>query len=284
MLLEEDDPDDLELAEPAPKRRKVDLLGRHWFLTWNNPPEGGKAILDEICVMCDSYVFQSEVGESGTPHWQGCFSFKHAKFWSQLDNKLEPKGVWARCRNVNAARNYCAKLDSRVGHTFSKGYSAGCDLVRDPLDGKTLYGFQKEILELIDRVPDERSIHWYWSYKGCIGKTSLCKHLCMKHNAIIVGGRHLDAYYAICQRKLKKLPINLVVFNVPRSKGNDISYEGIEGIKDGLFCSTKYESQMCVYNPPHVIVFANMAPDLSMLSPDRWVVKNLDAEVDLMNI
>ena len=82
---------------------------------------------------------------------------------------------------MNAARNYCAKLDSRVGQTFSKGYSAGCDIVRDPLDGKTLYGFQKEILALIDTAADERTVHWYWSYKGCIGKTSLCKHLVLKH-------------------------------------------------------------------------------------------------------
>ena len=72
------------------KKRKVDLVGRHWFLTWNNPPENGKAVLDDICLMCSAYVFQMEVASSGTRHWQGCFSFKHPKFWSQLDNKLDP--------------------------------------------------------------------------------------------------------------------------------------------------------------------------------------------------
>ena len=201
-LLVESDIDDIEDPHndqrPLVKRRRIDQRGRHWFLTWNNPPENGVDILAGICLMCTHYVYQLE--DAGTKHWQGCFSFKHPKFWSELDNKLDPKGAWARCRNVMAARNYCAKLDSRIGDTYSKGYSAGCDIVRDPLDGKVLYAFQKEILDLVDKVPDDRTIHWYWSYKGRIGKTALCKHLCLKHNAIIVGGRVQDAWPQTLER------------------------------------------------------------------------------------
>ncbi len=270
--------------EPPRKKRRVDQRGCHWFLTWNNPPENGLQVLKDISEQCDSFVFQKEISASGTPHWQGCFSFRNQKLWSSLDRKLSPKGAWARCRNVLAARNYCAKIDSRDGQTYSKGYATGADIVRDPLEGKVLYGFQKEILDLIKTVPDDRTIHWYWSQKGCIGKTSLCKHLCLKQNAIIVGGRCQDAWYAICQRRLKKQPVNVVVFNIPRSKGNEVSYEGIEGIKDGMFCSVKYESQMCLFNPPHVIVFANMSPNLGMLSMDRWDIHPLDNEVDLMDL
>ena len=59
-----------------------------------------------------------------------------------------------------------------------------------------------------------------------------------------------------------------------------MSYIAIEGIKDGCFFSAKYEAGMCVYNPPHVMVFANKAPELTMLSSDRWVVKCLDKPKD----
>lgn len=282
-LLIDSDIDDIDL-EPPKKKRKVDQRGRHWFLTWNNPPDGSVVTLANLSCLCTHYVYQKELAPSGTPHWQGCFSFKHAKFWSELDNKLDPKGAWARCKNVMAARNYCAKLDSRIGETFSKGYVVGIDIVKDPLEGKQLYRFQKLVLQLIARLPDERTVHWFWSYKGCIGKTSLCKHLCLKHNAVIVGGRCQDAYYVIAQRKMKKIPIDVVVFNIPRSKGNEIDYEGVEGIKDGLFCSTKYESGMCCMNNPHVIVFANMAPVLGALSLDRWDIHCLDMEDDLSHL
>lgn len=268
--------------EPPKKKRKVDLRGYHWFLTWNNPPEGSEDVLAEIAEQCKAYAYQKEM--VSVLHWQGCFSFKNQKRWSELDNKLSPKGVWAKCRNVFAARNYCRKKVSRVGNCFSKGYCFGEQEVKDPLDGKVLYAFQKEILKLIEEVPDERSIHWYWSLKGNIGKTSLCKHLCLKHGALIVGGKYRDAYYSIAERKAAKLPVDLIVFNIPRNQGNKVSYTSIEGIKDGMFNSTKYKSCMVVYNCPHVIIFANSPPDLSMLSEDRWKIRALDDDADLVLI
>jgi hypothetical protein len=54
----------------------------------------------------------------------------------------------------------------------------------------------------------------------------------------------------------------------------------MENVKDGLFFSTKYESGMVRYNPPHVIVFANVPPDVTKMSADRWVIKEIGPEAD----
>ncbi len=272
---------EIEEGQPQKKKRRVDLRGRHWFLTWNNPPENGTEILAEIAAACKKYVYQKECVT--VPHWQGCFSFKHQKFWSELDNKLEPKGHWTRCRNVMAARNYCAKIDSRVGETYSKGFKLKHRKVVDPLDGKELYRYQKEILDLVAEAPDDRLVYWYWSFRGNIGKSSLCKHLCMKYNGIMLGGRAADAFYAIAKKLEKGDECDLILFDIPRSRGNEVSYEVFEGVKNGCFFASKYESSMAIMNPPHVFCFANSPPELGLLSKDRWVIKCLDDEEDLQN-
>ena len=54
-----------------------------------------------------------------------------------------------------------------------------------------------------------------------------------------------------------------------------VSYQAIEAIKNGIFYNTKYESKMITYNSPHVIIFANFFPDITKLSSDRWVIREL---------
>ncbi len=257
-----------------------DAQSRHWFLTANNPTPD--TILNLLSIGgLERYAIQEEEGPEGTPHLQGVLTFRSPKKWSTLRNHV--KAYWKPCRNIHAAKNYCTKLASRAGKQWIRGFNIKGH-VNDPLEGKTLYAYQRELLEIIKSVPDERKIYWYWSNKGCIGKSCFVKHVVLKHGAIVVGGKHKDAYYAICQRVAKNKDMDTVIFDLPRSQGNKISYVAIEGIKNGLFMSAKYESQMCLYNPPHVIVFANEAPDQSQLSRDRWIVKYLDNDPDLAHI
>ncbi len=252
---------------------------RFWFCTWNNPPSGAVDVL--LSLGADKYCFQKELGElEETTHWQGVFGFVNARSWSSLNNKCSPRAYWAVCKNVAAAVNYCRKDSTAIeGTLHEKGWQR-VPKVRDPLDGKTLYGWQKDVLDECFKVPDDRAIYWIWSSVGNIGKTALCKHMCLKHDAIIVGGAYKDAYFAIAKRLEKEKPIDIVVFNLPRSVGNIVSYQAMEGIKDGMFFSPKYEATMCLFNPPHVYVFANSAPDLAKMSVDRWHVVNVDPVFD----
>ena len=43
-----------------------------------------------------------------------------------------------------------------------------------------------------------------------------------------------------------------------------------------MIYSPKYEGGYKLFNSPHIIVFANMAPQYERLSKDRWKVRNID--------
>ncbi len=267
------------ITHPRPHNPHRDVRTRTWFLTWNNAPVDSAHTL--LGLHAAKYCFQKEKGENGVVHWQGVFLFKNAKKWSALNNKLDPHGYWAPCRNLAAAHNYCKKMETAIRGTLHEHGFAKVDKVRDPLRGKTLYVWQQEIIDMCFGVADERTIYWYWSSVGNTGKTALCKHMCLKMDAIVVGGKAKDAFYAIGERKKAGKTAEIVLFNIPRSSKNHISYPALEGIKDGLFFSAKYESGNVLTNPPHVIVFANSAPDLAMLSEDRWKVVNVDPRPDV---
>ncbi len=262
--------------ERGTKRRKVDLRSRNWFLTWNNYDDDSIGVLLGLAGL-SRYCVQEEVGEDGTPHLQGVMVFKTNVLGSTLNNACGKRCWWSKCRNLQAAKAYCSKVETRVGKRWAKGFTFPMKVL-DPLEGKSLYGWQEEILEMVRGPADDRKVYWYWSATGNVGKSVLCKHMVLKEDAICVGGAFRDAYYAIMQRVAKGRSVAIVLFSLSRSQGNKVSYIAIEGIKDGMFFSPKYESGMCVYNPPHVLVFANCAPDMSMLSADRWSVKCLDAD------
>lgn len=72
-------------------------------------------------------------------------------------------------------------------------------------------------------------------------------------------------------------PLELVVIDIPRCNENKVSYQAIEDLKNGMLFSTKYESAMCVFDAPHVLVFANFPPERAKLSADRWDVRHVCA-------
>ncbi len=267
-----------DVVPPKAKVRKVDVRSRNWFLTWNNyTPESIGVLLKLAGVK--RYRVQEEVGSDGTKHLQGVMVFHTNVLFSTLNNACMKKCWWSKCKNLAAAKNYCSKVETATGGAWTKGFVCPKPVL-DPLKGKELYKWQLEILDMVRGEPDDRKVYWYWSAEGNVGKSVLCKHMVLKEDAIVVGGNFRDAYYAICAMLKKKKPPHLVVFALTRSMGSKVSYTAIEGIKDGLFFSPKYESVMAVYNPPHVLVFANEAPDLSQLSRDRWVIKCLDKPDD----
>ena len=94
-------------------------------------------------------------------------------------------------------------------------------------------------------------------------------------------GKSADMKYMIIKyyEKHTKYP-ETVIFDVPRSIKDYLSYAGIEEIKNGCFASSKYECDMVIMNTPHVIIFANELPEVDKLSRDRWRIHNLNPEVD----
>lgn len=241
---------------------------RAWAFTVNNPTADDWA---KVRALAGEAYYQEETGAEGTVHIQGCVRFTNGKTLSAM-KRLLPRAHLEVCRSWVASTRYCSKEATRTGET------SGPEVIRDPLEGRELRPFQQEILDIVASEPDDRTVHWYWEADGRVGKTWLTKSLCLRYpgQVCLVGGKAADAYYAVAQfiDKFKRGP-RLVVMDLVRSREAYVSYEAIEGIKNGLFFAPKYESGQVLMNCPHMLVFANYPPDESKLSADRWHIQNI---------
>lgn len=248
----------------SPKSR--DQQRSYWSFTFNNYSnvERLETILQHECTW---YVFQEEIGESKTPHLQGTIYLKNRKRLTEL-KKIDHRIHWEPTKCVSASIAYCTKKESNNG----KIYSHGIELPKE-LELDEPYGWQLKITDLIKSKPDKRTIHWFYEEKGNMGKTTLCKYLVAKHNALMLTGKSSDMYHMISKFPNKR---ELFVVDIPRSSQDFVNYGSLEQIKNGLIFSGKYDGCQLVFNCPHVIVFANEKPIISKMSKDRWNIHNIN--------
>ena len=137
-----------------------------------------------------------------------------------------------------------------------------------------LYEWQNELLEEIQLTPDARTIVWYVDKDGGNGKTAMLKHLTHYHGAAWTrGGTTGDIAFAMAPM-LQSTRICIIDY----ARGTDpeeINYEVIENLKDGIMTSNKYKSTNLNFERKHVIVFANFEPQFDKLSLDRWDIRYL---------
>lgn len=222
----------------------------------------------------DLYIMGEEVGASGTPHIQGYVEFKNPRSFKSIKNLMPT----AHIEKAKGSRKnnfiYCSK-DGKY-HTNIKDIIIP-KKVKDPLEGRELKPFQREVMEIIEEEPDDRIIYWYWETTGNVGKSTICKHLCMTRNCLILNGKQNDMFNAILQWKDSKGDFpEIIIVDIPRSTIDYVSWGAIEKIKDGLFYSGKYEGGMVIMNPPHLICMANSEPDMTKLSLDRWRIREIN--------
>lgn len=247
------------------------IRSRAWFFTLDNGDE------NMVAQLCDSfndieYVFQLERGSSGMIHFQGVVRYPNA-----VSNWPEVNAHWERCRNWRQAIKYCTKVDTRIkGPWTNIPKLTWRRTILSPLEGKVLYDWQNDIMNIVKNYADDRTVHWYWDPVGCTGKSSLAKHLVMNRKCCLLNGSSKDSFCALTHYT-EDDDIDIVVFDLSRSQENRVSYTAIEGVKNGFFFSGKYESKHVIMNSPHVIVFANFAPDVNKLSLDRWNIVNISA-------
>lgn len=243
---------------------------KFWCFTWNNYPNDYLAQLAQILER-SQWIMGEEVGESGTPHIQGYIEFPDKV--RPLGYKGTPKQIhWEKARGTCAENvAYCSKEGKVNPHSTLKPPRAIKFPVMD-------LWWELEIIDILANEPDDRTIHWYWSESGNMGKTTFTKYLAVKHNACILAGKGADVRNgALTWKKDKGAYPDVCVFPIPRSHNSEyISYEAIENVKDACFYSGKYEGGTVADACPHLIVFANSAPDETKMSDDRWHVVNID--------
>ena len=252
------------LDPPLTKILKQISPALRWCFTFNNySEEEYSSIVLILQANCSKWIIGKEVGENGTPHLQGFLRFK---------KKQRPLGVFKFTTNIHWERtkgtdnenvSYCSKEGNFEGYGIPKPIK-----IINPD-----YFWEQEILKIIETEPDDRTIYWYWSKKGNVGKTAFCKYLTVKHEAIALSGKGADVRNGIVEySKSNGQTPHLVLFPIPRSYNSDyLSYESIENIKDMYFYSGKYEGGMICGNSPHLFIFANDEPNYEKLSEDRWI-------------
>lgn len=255
---------------------------RAFSFTLNNyTEEEVKDILSTFTNNEVSYLFQEEKGAEGTPHLQGCFKTKNPMDFKSVKSWM-PRAHLEKAKNWRSLIKYCCKQETRVGRVFHSDDIKVPEVAEDPLcrEGVELKKWQEEAIEAIaDR--NDREIHWWVDRRGGQGKTSMCKHLVLKHDACYVAGKGADVKYLISNWIEKRgTHPKLIVINITRTQENFVNYGVIEEIKDGLFVSSKYRTTAVVMNSPQVFIFANFSPDLRKMTQDRWVIHDLDEQYE----
>ncbi len=127
----------LNFRQPIPPARAPKFLlsnrmppaprSRGWCITWNNPPLGtpedptAETFLTEFAAEnCKYLVFQLEMGEQMTQHYQGYFYLNTPRTLLGVKRLLRPYQPHLEIARGTPAQNkeYCTKLETRVPGTF----------------------------------------------------------------------------------------------------------------------------------------------------------------------
>lgn len=234
---------------------------KKWCFTLNNYTDlEYKEIISKFG--SNKYIIGKEIGESGTPHLQGYVNFDVK--CRPLEKDFCKRIHWEKCKGSEQDNiKYCSK-DGNYETNIKIPKPLKC------LNDNQLFSWQKEIVEIVKNEPDDRTIYWYWEPNGKMGKTTFCKYLAIKYNAIPVEGKKNDILYCCAENESE-----LYIFDFERSMEDYISYGAMEKVKNGFYMCGKYESKPIIRNCPHIFCFANFEPEISKLSSDRWVIRRI---------
>lgn len=261
-------------ANPPPRRPTT---AKNWICRWSNYSSDWKDIL--VPVLLDKsigYIIGEEIcPTTGTPHLQGYTEFEDKiRPFPGLGLPLQIKWIAAK-GGLERNKEYCSK----EGNYISWGT---CKIVPKFQINITLYPWEMDICTILDAVPDDRSIYWFWEAQGCTGKTTFQKWVFLNYpNVVIISGKASDMKNGILTYyEEQKIFPKIVLINIPRCQDTDhVSWQGIEEIKDMFFYAPKYQGGMVCGPNPHVMIFSNKAPPDGKLSEDRWKI----TEISILN-
>lgn len=205
---------------------------------------------------------------------QGCLKLKSKQRLEWLKRRMSSgahfekmKGTWEE------AVAYCQKTDTAVGG--GRGFARGvAEKIRDSYSEPNDFQIKaKAIIEGYLEARRRDQLIWFHDPIGGIGKTAFVRQWVIdnKDETLMVTGKGADIKYAVANW-VKKNPLKVVFLNITRAYEGFVSYDGIESVQDGILFSSKYESEMVVFNPPLVVVMANFEPDKEKMSAHRWKV------------
>lgn len=227
------------------------------------------------------YALQVErAPTTGSLHVQVRLSLKTKLRWAQVRD-LFP-GFYA-CPESNKGEKmgsiYALKKDSRA---FESGYGPVTDkdeshYVYPPYRLEFPRPWQQMVKDLLAEQTD-RQILIVIDEAGNTGKTTLAHHLVHFHGAIYAPPffERPDDAMQYFHGQVIAGEQHMLVLDVPRAQLTPAKMKGLmasfEVMKGGFFYDRRYKSQKKYTPPPKMCVFCNAAPDVSLLTPDRWQI------------
>lgn len=257
-------------TNPAPTKRQASPKYNYCF-TYNNPEIDPNNLIEILKPICKKFIFQLEKGLNETPHYQGFISLIKKARITELKKIIHERIHFEESKgNEEQNVSYCSKTETRIEGPWTFNI-----YIKKPIKIiETLYPWQQFVIDIIEKEPDDRTVHWFWEDKGNVGKSKLAKYLVVKHQALFIDeGKKSDLMNLAFNTNWDNT--NILVIDIPRDNHNGTSYKSIEAIKNGMICNTKYETGVKVFNSPHIIVFCNYPPDTTKLSADRWKIYNI---------
>lgn len=173
-------------------------------------------------------------------------------------------------------RYYKYYQDIRSNHIKTEAASQFGVYVADQWAERELKPWQKTIHGLLEKEPQPREIVWVYDSEGGGGKTSLGLYLQATFPddvQVVVPGRSQDLAHVIIPGK------KMYLFDIPRTQGEFVAWSFIEELKNGFFLKSKYQSEIVLMKPPHVVVMSNRRPPVSTetsgFSEDRILMISL---------
>lgn len=258
------------------------IRARGWCFTINNPHPKTNDTFDTVIstfekIPSSKWIVGLEKGEQGTQHLQGFIKFKNARTFKSV-KKLLPRAHLEKSKgSLKDNYIYCSK-DGNFKSNFdiiSFQEKIMQKILNEEYKSIEWKPWQRKTLDIIESKPDKRKIYWFWENDGNVGKSYLCKYICLTRDVIICDGKRSDIFNQIKMKMDEKKVPEIIICDVPRSSLNYINYGTLEKVKDGCIYSGKYEGGLCIYPAPHVIIFANEPPVTDELSVDRWEIVNI---------
>lgn len=132
----------------------------------------------------------------------------------------------------------------------------------------SLFPWQSMLLQCLQLEPNDRTIIWHTDLKGNAGKSTFVNFYLATYpdDSIVLSGKVADMAYAYNGQRV-------AFFDVTRTQVDLLDHlmSFAESLKNGRIFSTKYESRLKRFRPPHVVFFANVACPPGKWSEDRVV-------------
>lgn len=243
-----------------------------YAITIWNTIDAQKDIFKYFSKIAKKFIFQlEECPKSKSHHFQCYVNLKTKKRQVEVVKMFNAQGFQgadikvASNNGKEVLKSYCMKKDSRLdGPWADKPIYLGRDLIND------LRPWQKSIVNLIDKTPHKRKIHWFYDESGGKGKSSIAKYLWFHHKVLTLSiGKASDLLNLVFKKQGLPMYIFDISRTVPAGTMNEI-YMALESVKNGYFVNTKYDTGVCCMEIPHIIVFSNHLPKIKSLSHDRW--------------